>query len=287
MTGATGDDGITLMAILNRSAAWLAGKGVTNARRECEWLFCHRLGLSRLDLYTHFDMPVAAAALVGLRDDLRRRGRREPLAYILGTQTFCGLELVVDQRVLVPRPETEELVAMALADIADLSRPRVLDVGTGSGAIALAIKAARSDAQVLATDRSAAALAVARDNAARLGLVVDFRETDLLYGIDPDWDLVVANLPYVGEGERGLCDPEIAWEPSEALFAGPAGMDLIERLLDGVPQVWSPRGVAWIEFGFEQGEAVRTACVRRDFACTCHRDGQGHERMARITRGPA
>jgi len=274
------------MEVLRRSTKWLEGKGVTNARRECEWLFCRRLGCSRLDLYTRFDMPLDDAALDLLREDLRRRGRREPLAYILGNQPFAGVDLTVTPAVLVPRPETERLVELALAGIEGRDAPRVLDVGTGSGAIALAIKQALPGATVAATELSAEALAVAMANAERLGLEVAFHHGDLLAGLEGSWDLVVANLPYVAEEERELMDPETGHEPVGALFAPEGGMALVRRLLENLPPVLAPEGCAWLEIGFRQGERTREAAAAAGLGCAIVPDDAGRDRYARV-RGTA
>ena len=153
-------DAPILRDLLAKSGAWLATKGLTNGRREAEWIFAESLGLSRLDLYTRWDMPLEPTEVTKLRERVARRGRREPLAYIIGTQPFADLTLTVGPGVLVPRPETEELVPLVLADAP--FGTRLLDVGTGSGAIALACAKARPDLRVEATDVSAAALAIAQ-----------------------------------------------------------------------------------------------------------------------------
>src|SRR5690349_956572 len=162
------------------------------------------------------------------QEHARRRTQREPVAYILGRKGFRTIELLVDGRVLIPRPETEHLVEAAL----DLPQgARVADVGTGSGAVALALKAERPDPQVIATDASAAAIEVARRNARELGLEVELVEGDLLEPVDGYLDAVLSNPPYVADHERGALAPDITHhEPHEALFAGADGLDLIRRL---------------------------------------------------------
>jgi len=274
-----------LMDLLRTSASWLEGRGVENARRECEWIFSHRLRLDRLGLYTHFDMPLDEGQIDLLREDLRRRGRREPLAYVLGTQPFRGLELVVSPAVLVPRPETEELVALALASIEGKGDPRILDVGTGSGAIALACKRERDDAAVAAADVSRDALAVARRNAARLDLHVGFVCADCATAFAGGWDLVCANLPYVAAAERGLCDPECAWEPEVALFAGDDdGLATVRALLADCSRLLAADGVAWFEIGFRQADAALRAAVGEGLAASSHRDAAGLVRFLEVRR---
>lgn len=277
------DDG-TLLDLLRRGQAWLAERGVAHARREAEWIFAHALGRTRLELYTGFDMPVSEDERRRLRSLVTRRGAREPLAYLLGSQPFHDLDLAVDGRVLVPRPETEELVERILAQY-DRSPMRVLDIGTGSGAIALALAKARPDWEVHATDVSAAALEVARGNADRHGLAVAFHHGDLAAGAPGRFDLVVSNPPYIAEDERHLCDPELAHEPAQALFAGADGLAVIGRLLAGLDHVLAPAGAAWIEHGFRQATAIAAVARSHRLVARAERDGAGHERFTVCRRG--
>lgn len=277
------DEPATVMALLQRTAHYLQERGIDNARREAEWLFADTLGLSRLDLYTRYDMPLDPEQVQQLRQRVTRRGRREPLAYILGTQPFCGLELAVDAHVLVPRPETEELVELILQELPQ--EARVLDVGTGSGAIALALAAARPQADVHATDASAEALRVARVNGERCGLEVGWHHGHLHEPAPAlSWDLVVANLPYVAEEERALCDPETAFEPAAALFAPDAGLSLIRELISAAPQLLTGDGVLWLEHGFTQGPAIAQAATVAGLQSHMVRDGAGLERFTRVAR---
>ncbi len=272
----------TLMELLQKSAAWLTGKGFGNGRREAEWIFADTLSLTRLELYTRFDQPLSDAEVTRLRERVARRGRREPLAYVLGSQPFRSFSLTVTPAVLVPRPETEELIPLVLADLPPGAR--VLDVGTGSGAIALAVKHERADLEVSAVDASPAALEVARANAQRLELAVDFHHGDLATALPGGWSAVVANLPYIAENERGECDPELAMEPAMALFAGAEGLDLIRRLISDAPRLLAPGGVLWLEHGHRQSEAVLALCQGVGLVATAHADGAGVARFCRAVQ---
>jgi release factor glutamine methyltransferase len=244
--------------VLRLSAGYLSEHGSPTPRLDAELLIGHALGLPRIELYTNFDRPLDEPELAACRALLERRGRREPVAYILGRWGFHGLDLAVDARVLVPRPETEVLVERCLALLDGLDAPRVADVGTGSGAIALAIKAARPDAAVTATDVSPDALTVARANAAALGLELDLAEADLLAGVEGRFALVASNPPYIGEAEVTGVEPEVAgYEPRLATVAGPAGTEVLERLAAAAPAALEPGGWLVVECGAGQAEAVR------------------------------
>jgi release factor glutamine methyltransferase len=274
----------TLMSLLQRSTDYLKAHGIGNARREAEWIFAEALGLSRLELYTRFDMPVEEGEVGRLRTLVQRRGRREPLAYVLGNQEFCGLRLTVGPGVLVPRPETEELIGLVLAELGP-GVLRLLDVGTGCGAIALALKHARPACQVEASDHSEAALLIASANASRLELAVTWHRGHLARDRQGGYAVVVANLPYVGEDERAQCDPELAFEPQDALFCGRDGLGLIRELIADSRRLLAPGGLLWLEHGWKQGEAITAFSREQGLACTIHRDGAGRERFARIAAG--
>ena len=204
--------------VLRLSADYLAGKGVESPRLDAELLLGKALGLSRLDLYLHHDRPLTGPERDAARELVRRRGEREPLAYVLGEWGFRRLTLRTDRRALVPRPETEIVVERCLELLRGLPEPRVLDVGTGTGAIALAIADEHAGARVTALDRSAEALALAFENAQEQGLEVELVEGDATAGLPPGpWDLVVSNPPYVLEGEE--LAPELDYEPAVALFS--------------------------------------------------------------------
>ncbi len=274
----------TLMDLVRRSTDYLANHGITNARRETEWIFAETLKLSRMELYTRFDMPLEEADVTRLRVLVQRRGRREPLAYVLGTQSFGELTLAVGPGVLVPRPETEELVEFALTcGVAETSL-RVLDVGTGSGAIALSVKRARPQWTVMATDASAEALAYARANGERAVVAVDWRLGHLGHELSGPFDLVLANLPYIGEQERAQCDPELAFEPQAALFSGADGLDLITELIRDLPRLLAPQGQAILEHGWQQGAGIRALGAAAGFQVDIIQDLGHKDRFAHLKR---
>jgi release factor glutamine methyltransferase len=228
---------VTLGETLDAAAKYLESRGVEHPRLDAELILARALGLTRLELYTQYDRPLAAAERDAARDPVRRRGAREPLAYVLGDWGFRTLTLRTDARALVPRPETEVVVDRCLALLDGAERPRLLDVGTGTGAIALAVKQELPDARVTATDSSPDALALAAENAAANGLQVELVETDLLAGLDGLFDLVVSNPPYVAPDEIDSLEPEVRdWEPRSALVDQGQTERLVEdarAVLDG------------------------------------------------------
>lgn len=209
----------------------LAAAGCDTPRLDAELLLAEAGGTSRVALIAHHARPLSREEADRFAALVDRRAAREPVAYILGRKGFRTIELAVDPRVLIPRPETEHVVEAALPLP---EGARVADVGTGSGAIALALKAERPDLDVVGVDASEDALAVARENARRLGLTVELRRGDLLDGAG-EIDAVVSNPPYVAERDRPSLPPEILrYEPAGALFAGPDGLDVLRRLVPAV-----------------------------------------------------
>jgi release factor glutamine methyltransferase len=256
---------------VNAAADAFAAAGVASPRLDAELLLAEALDVDRAALAASPERAIEPATARQFGQMVRRRLRREPVAYILGRRGFRRIELEVDPRVLIPRPETELLVEVAL----ELSPRTVLDVGTGSGAVALAVADELAHVWVLATDTSLEALAVAKANAQRLGLggAVEF-----VYGsvpAEPAFDLVVANLPYVSEAEMVGLEPELRFEPREALVAGPTGLEAIEAVLGEVGLLPRRPGAVAFEVGAGQAgtvaELVRRAGwgsvdVRRDLA---------------------
>ena len=228
---------MTLADVLRGATEYLASRGVESPRVDAELILARALGLQRIELYTQHDRPLTEAERGAARELVQRRGRREPLAYVLGDWDFRRLTLRTDARALVPRPETEIVVERCLELIRGIDCPRVLDVGTGSGAIALALAHEHPGARVVATDASEAALELAQENAREHALNVTFVRADLLDGVDGTFDLVVSNPPYVDAGELAALEPEVRdWEPRSALVdEGQTGRLVADasRVLDG------------------------------------------------------
>jgi release factor glutamine methyltransferase len=256
-----GFGGVTVRDALDSAVIAIGAAGSDTPRLDAELLLAEALGVDRAALFSEPGREVVGPAVRAFQDAVRRRSvRREPVAYILGSKGFRHIDLHVDARVLVPRPETELLVEVGLELPAGA---RVVDVGTGSGAVALALKDERPDLDVVATDSSADALAVARSNAAALGLDVELREGDLLAGVVA-CDAVVSNPPYVGEDERAALEPEIVrHEPPGALFAGRDGLDVIRRLVPAA--LGAGAALLAIEVGAGQATAVAALLERAGF----------------------
>ncbi len=250
----------TVLHLVRWSAAYLEEKGVPSSRLDAELLLAHALGLSRLDLYLQHDRPLAPEELAAFRALLLERARRKPLQYVLGSAAFRDLELGVDRRVLIPRPETEGLVERVLQRFMGGSELEALDVGTGSGAIALSLSLEGPFRRVVATDLSEDALQVARANALALEVEgVEFRAGSLFHpvGEGERFHLVVSNPPYVERRTHRTLEPEVRdWEPESALVAGAAGTEILDPLVDGSPEVLHTGGLLALEVGEGQVGAV-------------------------------
>lgn len=251
----------TTLKVLNWTRDFLQGRGVENARLEAEWLLCAATGMDRVGLYLNFDKPLNEAELANYRAMVARRGRREPLQHILGTQEFCGLEFEVSPAVLVPRHDTETLVMEALKARPDART--VLDIGTGSGCIAVTLAKELPEAVVTAVDVSSEALAVAVRNAERNGVVIEFMQGSLLEPVaGRKFDLIVSNPPYIPTSDIAGLEPEVRdFDPAGALDGGKDGLDIYRQLIPSALEHLPPGGWLLVEVGI--GQALDVAALFR------------------------
>ena len=252
---ATGDaETWTVGRLLTWTTDWLASRGSESPRLDAEVLLAHVRGCPRIALYTAFDTPVADAERSRFRELVKRRGEGEPVAYLVGSKEFFSLPFAVNKGVLVPRPETEGLVVRTLDLCKALTAPRIIDVGTGSGAIAVTLAKHLPHAVVVATDISPEALAVARDNAARHGVAerIRFVECDLMAAAEAagPWNVIVSNPPYVREDEFESLPRDVRLhEPRTALVSGPTGVEVVARLAAAAAESLAPGGWLLVEIG--------------------------------------
>ena len=273
----------SVLDVLKKSEAYLARAGLESPKVNAEWLVAETLGCKRLDLFLQFDRPLEESILVILRDRLQRRARGEPLEYILGNVEFHEIRLNVGPGVLVPRKETELLVEHIIERLKGVDAPRIVDLGTGSGAIALALAHALPTARILAIDSSKQALAQARSNADLLGLRerVSFRAGNWLEGLSFEADCVVSNPPYLTEQEWECAQPDVReYEPKSALVAEDEGMadiriiiqESITRLVQG--------GFLALEMGIAHGDPVMRMARQSGYArCRVEVDDTGRDRF--------
>lgn len=274
----------TVLDLLRWTTEHFAGKGIDTPRLDAECLLARALGTDRLRLYLDFEKPVLPAERDVFRELVRRRGgERVPVAQLLGEKEFWSLTLRVTPDVLVPRPDTETLVQAVLDALPADSSSRILDLGTGSGAVALALAHERPAAVITATDVSQEALKIAQENAEKLGVAdrIRFLAGD---GLDPvrgeRFDWIVSNPPYVAETARDGLPPELAHEPPGALFAGPDGMALLDRLIREAPDALAPGGGLALEHDPGQAEAVGSRCREAGLSrVVTHRDLGGRLRV--------
>ncbi len=261
----------TVLELLKWTTDHFAAKGIESARLDAECLLAHALGSERLRLYIDFEKPVLEAERAAFRELVRKRaGERIPVSQLLGAKEFWSLPLRVTGDVLTPRPETETLVQAALDALpAEDAGARVLEIGTGSGAVALAIAVERPQIVITATDISQEALKIAQENAETHGVSdrIRFLEGDLLDPVRGEsFDLVVSNPPYVARRSQPGLPPELAHEPEVALFGGEEGFELLDRLIGGAREVLAPGGALWLEHGASQAAGVAERLAAAGFA---------------------
>jgi len=256
-----------MLGVLQSTTAYFKKRGIENPRLNAEHLLAHTLDRTRMELYLEFERILGEAELVPLRDLVRRRGEGEPLQHLLGTVEFCGQTFLCDRRAMVPRPETEELVEFLKSEIRN-PKSEIVDVGTGSGVIALSLAAEFPEAKILAVDVSEEALALAEENAARLNLSdkVRFLKSHLLEKVDGAFDLIVANLPYISTQDRHTLSREVLRDPEVALFAGAQGDELVRELIAQAPARLRPGGLLALEIGLGQSQGLLSSLAEKKFS---------------------
>ena len=264
----------TLLELLKKSEEFLAKKGISNPRLHAELLFAHALKCRRLDLYLQFERPMSEPEITTLREMLVRRGKREPVQYITGETDFRNLTLKCDSRALIPRPETEELVDCVLARLAPPGTPaRVLDLGTGTGAIALSLASERAETSVVAADFSASALDLARENFAKISAgnatppQVEFVLSDWFSAISGTFDAIVSNPPYLTHAELECAQAEVKnFEPHSALVAENNGLADLEKILRGARERLADGGFVALETGIAHHDSLRALAAQLGFS---------------------
>jgi release factor glutamine methyltransferase len=247
----------TTLKVLAWTKDFLSGKGIDNARLEAEWLLCAATGLDRVGLYLNFEKPLSGEELASYRNMVTRRGRREPLQHILGSQEFCGLEFEVTPDVLIPRHDTETLVLEALVHTPGAGT--VLDIGTGSGCIAVSLAKQLPLAVVTAIDISGAAVSIARNNAIRNNVAIEFLQGSLCEPVSGRFfDLIVSNPPYIPSREIELLEPEVRdYDPRDALDGGADGLDIYRSLIPSALACMNSGGWLFVEIGAGQEQDVK------------------------------
>lgn len=247
----------TVLDILNKTTTFFQHKGVPDPRFDAQSILAHGLKMKRMDLYLNFDKPLSEGELEILRPLVARRAKREPLQHIVGSTSFRGHEIRCDRRALIPRPETESLVDFLKERLAGRDRSAVADIGTGTGAIAIALAKEIPGIEVLATDISRDALDLAGENASANGVDVEFLQGDLLQALPEGkaFDAIVSNPPYIPDAEKEKLEPEVRdFDPSLALFGGKDGLDLVRKILEQSRGRLNPGGALLLEIGPEAGE---------------------------------
>lgn len=274
---------LSVLEIIKRTTGFFEQRGVESPRLNAELLIGHALGLKRMQLYLQFERPLTEAELEKIRPLVKRRGGREPLQYVMGETEFSGLKLKVDRRALIPRPETERLIELVMQRFA-APPATVLDLGTGSGAIALALAKAWPGAVVTAVDKSGDALALARENAEACALAarVTFVSSDWFSGLTAGqkFDLIVANPPYLSDEETAAAQPEVKdFEPRMALSAGTNSAADLERIIRTARPYLAPGGLLACETGIAQHQALVALATAEGYArAESLRDLTGRER---------
>ncbi|MFK7909539.1 MAG: peptide chain release factor N(5)-glutamine methyltransferase [Akkermansiaceae bacterium] len=275
----------TVLDTIDKGTAYLEKKGIEDARRNMQLMVTHLLGCSRVELYLQFDRPMTDGELVPLREQLKRRAAGEPLQHLLGTVEFYRREFKTDARALIPRPETEELASIIVAETSGLQAPLyILDMGTGSGVLGLTLAAELGGKCETATlaDVSHDALALAEENTTLLGLGrIELVWSDLFSNLqEKRYHLIAANLPYIAESEREKLSTEVQHDPPLALFGGKDGLDIIREFIQQAPSHLHSGGIVALEIGYDQAALVEQLLSENGFSnITTHKDLNGIPRF--------
>ncbi len=261
---------MTVLEVLQATTVYFKKHSVENPRLNAEHLLAHVLGRKRIELYLEFERVLTESELAPLRDLVKHRGEGEPLQHLLGTTEFCGLTFLCDKRAMVPRPETEELVELIESRIEN-RKSRIVDVGTGSGVIALGLAMKFPEAEVVAVDISDDALALAQENASRLKVAdrVRFLKSNLLENVKGSFDVIAANLPYISTQDRHTLSREVLHDPAVALFASAQGDELMRELIAQAPSRLRPGGMLALEIGLGQSDALLSALAEKNYRDIC------------------
>jgi release factor glutamine methyltransferase len=267
---------------LRWAVAQLTPSTTESPRLDAELLLCHLLGKSRSWLHTWPDQPLTAALEPLFRQLVERRRSGEPIAHLLGSQSFWSLDLKVTADTLIPRPDTERLIEQALLFIPEHQPWQVADLGTGTGAIAIAIATERPDCSIIATDQSLAALNVARENSQRYPSAnLSFRSGSWFEPLQGEhFELILSNPPYIAEEDPHLTQGDLRFEPGNALVSGVRGMDDLQQIISTAPDHLHPNGILLVEHGYDQGKEVRSLFTENDYhTIKTRRDLGGEERI--------
>jgi release factor glutamine methyltransferase len=258
---------MTVLEVLQSTTAYFRKRDIESPRLNAEHLLAHTLQRRRIELYLEFERSLSETELAPLRELVKRRGQGEPLQYLLGTVEFAGRVFLCDKRALIPRPETEELVERIIQAAMTRRPAAILDVGTGSGVIALTLAAQFPEAEVDAVDISEEALTLARENAGRLDLQgrVRFAKGNLLTEVEGAFDLIVANLPYVATGDRPMLSREVLHDPAVAVFAGERGDELVRELISAARDRLRPGGLLALEIGIGQADDLTSLLAEKNY----------------------
>jgi release factor glutamine methyltransferase len=275
---------VTVLEVLQNTAVYFAKKQVEHPRLNIEHLLADALGKKRIELYLEFDRPLSDRELEPLREKVRRRADGEPLQHLLGHWDFFGRTFKTDRRALIPRSETELLVEAVLKRLAirQSKATRLVDVGTGSGILAITFALEQPELEVVAADISDDALALAQENAERLGVSqrIVFRRSDLLDQIDGSFDWIVANLPYIPTADISGLQREVRFDPALALDGGEDGLAIVKRLIESIPGKIASNGVVALELGQGQAKTLSDFLARQNYRdISIMKDYQGVERV--------